>query len=150
MADLKLQRRLAAKIGKVGENNVKIPQEHLDEVSEALTRSDVRKLIREGKLIIEHGHRVSRGRFKERSKKMKLKSERKGEGSRNGKKSARQGNHLWVNKIRKIRRYLKWLRDNNVIDSHTYRQMYKKSKGGAYNNLNEVRAQLIQMGKIKG
>jgi Ribosomal protein L19E len=57
---------------------------------------------------------------------------------------------MWVKRIRKIRAYLKWLRDHKVIDSHTYRELYLKAKGGNYKGVSDVRNVLIQMGKLRG
>jgi large subunit ribosomal protein L19e len=151
MSDLKLQKRLAAEVVGVGVKRVKIPEEYANEVQEALTKEDIRNLIEEGKIIILKKAGISSGRLKERKRNRRLKSEGKKEGSRKGKKGARaRRKELWVNRIRKIRRYLKWLRDNGIIDSHTYRVLYLKAKGGNFKGVSDVRNILIQMGKIKG
>lgn len=151
MPELYLQKRLAADIAKVGINNVKIPPEYVDEVKEALTRVDVARLIKEGKIIIEKGKEKSNAKVRERRKARRVKGEGRRHGSRKGKKNARADEHkAWVNRIRKIRRYLRWLRDHEVIDRHLYRQLYRKAKGGVFKSVSDVRSILIQMGKIKG
>lgn len=68
MPDLYLQRRLAAEVAGVGLNNVKLPPDYLDEIRDALTREDVRKLIEEGKIIIEKKRGISTSRTKTRRK----------------------------------------------------------------------------------
>lgn len=147
MPELYLQKRLAADIKGVGVNNVKIPPEFLDEVKEALTREDIKRLIKDGKIIIEKGSRVSRGRVKERRRNRRLKGEGRKHGSRKGKKGARADRRKkWANTIRKIRRYLRTLKKNGTIDSHTYRQLYKKAKGGVFKSLNDVKTALSQLG----
>ena len=50
MTDLSTQRRLAASILKVGVSRVYIDPEHLDDAEEAITRDDVRSLIKTGLL----------------------------------------------------------------------------------------------------
>jgi LSU ribosomal protein L19E len=50
MPDLALQRRLAADIKGCWDQTGEIPPEYVDEVAEALTREDIRKLIKDGKL----------------------------------------------------------------------------------------------------
>ncbi|MQL54858.1 50S ribosomal protein L19e [Acidianus ambivalens] len=151
MPELYLQKRLAADIAKVGINNVKIPPENIDEVKEALTRADIARLIKEGKIIIEKEKERSNSKVKERRKARRVKGEGRRHGSRKGKKTARFDEHeAWVNRIRKIRKYLKWLRDHEVIDSHLYRQLYIKAKGGSFKSISDVRSVLIQMGKLKG
>ena len=147
MPELALQRRLAAQIKKVGENNVKFNPEYLDEIAEALTRKDVKKLIKDGKIIIEERNGISNGRLKERKEKKRKRGERRKEGSRKGKAGARRGKkEQWISKIRKIRKYLKWLRDNNVIDKKSYRLAYKRAKGNAFKSLNDVKTFLNQLG----
>ncbi|MEM3280427.1 MAG: 50S ribosomal protein L19e [Saccharolobus sp.] len=151
MSNLKPQKRLAAKVAKVGLKRVKIPVEFMAEVQEALTKNEIRRLIKEGKIIILNKTGISTGRLNKRRKNRLLKSEGKKVGSRKGKKGARaKRKEMWVRRIRKIRRYLRWLRDNNVIDNHTYRMLYLKAKGGNYKGVSDVRNDLIQMGKIKG
>lgn len=48
MNTLKMQRRIAAELLKCGENRVWIDPEKVDEVASAITREDIRRLIKEG------------------------------------------------------------------------------------------------------
>lgn len=147
MPELYLQKRLAADIKNVGINNVRILPDYIDEVRDALTRQDVERLIKDGKIVIEKKRRGSRGRINERKKKRRIKGEGRKYGSRKGRKGARSDKHeKWVNTIRKIRKYLKMLRKNGTIDSHMYRQLYKKAKGGTFNSLSDVKNALQQLG----
>ncbi|BDC19347.1 50S ribosomal protein L19e [Acidianus sp. HS-5] len=151
MPELYLQKRLAADIAKVGINNVKIPPDNVSEVKEALTRADIARLIGDGKIIIEKGKEKTNAEVQERRKARRIKGEGRRHGSRKGRKTARFDEHeAWVTRIRKIRRYLKWLRDHGIIDSHLYRELYIKAKGGSFKSLSDVKSILIQMGKIKG
>lgn len=149
MTNLKVQKRIASSITGAGTSRVRILPEFVDEVAESLTRSDIRALIKDEKIIILNKKGVSSGRKKLRNQKKHKKSEGKGYGSRKGKKGARTEDQ-WVNKIRKIRKYLKWLRDNGVIDNHTYRKYYMKAKGGVFRSLADVRSTLKQQGLLKG
>jgi len=150
LPDLYLQKRLAADIANVGINNVKLPEENLDEIKDALTRSDIKKLIADGKIIIEKKRGISNSRVKLRRKNRRIKGEGRRQGSKNGKKGARvQPRSEWINRIRKIRQYIKWLRDSGTIDERTYRLYYKKAKGGTFKSLGDVRNSLKQSGKIK-
>ncbi len=150
LPDLYLQKRLAADIANVGVNNVKLPEENLDEIKDALTRSDIKKLIDDGKIIIEKKRGISNSRVKLRRKNRRVKGEGRRQGSKNGKKGSRIEPHIvWINKIRKIRQYIKWLRDNGTIDEHTYRLYYRKAKGGTFKSLSDVKNSLKQSGKIK-
>jgi len=48
MTDLRNQRRMAAAILKCGENRVWMDTDRTDEVAEAVTRSDIRELVKGG------------------------------------------------------------------------------------------------------
>ncbi|MEM0173618.1 MAG: 50S ribosomal protein L19e [Sulfolobaceae archaeon] len=147
MSDLKLQKRLAAQVAGVGIKRVKIPPEFAEEVEGELTREDIRKLIEEGKIIIEQKKGNSTSRIKIKRLKKRKKSEGKGHGSRKGSKNARADLHSqWVNRIRKIRRYLKYLRDSGKIEPKIYRKLYRRAKGGAFKSLADVKLELLQMG----
>lgn len=147
MTDVSLQKRLAAEILGVGINKIKIPTDNLSDVSEALTKDDVRSLINEGKILVEVSKRNSRGRVKERRKARRIKGEGRRAGSKKGTRYDEK--QLWVNKIRKIRKYLKYLRDNGIIDRKTYREFYMHAKGGAYKSLNDLKFALKQRGILK-
>jgi len=147
VSNLKLQKRLAAEVAGVGIKRVKIPQEFIEEIEGELTREDIRRLIDEGKIIIEPKKGNSTARVKLKRMKKRKKGEGKGPGSRKGGKNARADLHSqWVNRIRKIREYLRYLRDNGKIDSKTYRKLYRKAKGGAFKSLADVKLALNQLG----
>jgi large subunit ribosomal protein L19e len=146
MTDLSLQKRLAAEVLGVGLSRVRIDYERIDEVESALRREDVRKLIKDGIIWAEPLRRNSRGRWKLLHEKRR-KGHRRGPGKRKGAKGARQNEEeLWVYTIRKIRRYLRWLRDHNVIDKKTYRRLYLLAKGGTFRSLSDLKRHLTDMG----
>lgn len=150
MAQLSLQKRLAASVTKAGIKRVKIPPENIEEVISAVDRKTIRQLIEDGKIIIVQKRGVSRARAKVARKKRRLKSEGRGPGSRKGKMNARRNmRKQWIMRIRKIRRYLKYLRDSGVIDKHVYRRYYLRAKGGSFKSLADMRNSLIQEGYIK-
>ena len=86
--NLRGQRRLAAEIMKVGSNKVKFNSERMEEVSEALTRDDIRSLINSGAITKKQETGVSRGKARDR-KKQKLRGRRRGDGHRQGTAKAR-------------------------------------------------------------
>lgn len=132
MANLKLQRRLAASILKCGENRVWIDPDRIDEVQSAITREDIKRLIKEGVIRKKSEKGTSRGRWRIKFKK-RLKGRKRGPGSVKGRRTARMPRKLqWMIKIRAIRRLLRELRDAGVIDRHTYRVLYMRAKGGMF------------------
>ncbi|MBD3190551.1 MAG: 50S ribosomal protein L19e [Candidatus Heimdallarchaeota archaeon] len=139
MTDLKTQRSIAADILGVGVNRVWIDPDAQDDVQMALTRRDIRALIHSGVIKARKVKGISRARAREQHLK-KLQGQRRGHGSRKGKKSARRDfRREWINRIRKQRAYLKALRDKKYIDKATYRLLYGRAKGGMFRSANYLR-----------
>ena len=134
--------RLAADLLKVGESRIWIDSKSLDKLGEVVSKNDVRRLIDEGVIKVEPKKGNSRARWKVRHEQRK-KGRRRGYGRRKGKASARRDpKEDWMNRIRKIRRFLKYLRDHDVIDRRTYRELYRKAKGGEFENLRSLKTHL--------
>ena len=146
MTDLSMQKKLAAEILGVGVSRIRVDPESWDEVESALRREDIKRLIKDGIIWVEPSRRNSRGRWKLLHAKRK-RGHRRGPGRRKGAKGARQDEDmLWVYTIRKVRRYLKWLRDHEVIDRKTYRRLYLLAKGGVFRSLSDLKRHLTDMG----
>ncbi len=146
MTDLSIQKRLAAEVLGVGVSRIRIDPTRIEDVETALRREDIRRLIKDGVIWAEPARRNSRGRWKELHRKRR-KGHRRGPGKRKGAKGARTDEkQKWVKTIRKIRRYLKWLRDHEVIDRRTYRKLYLLAKGGTFRSLSDLKRHLVDMG----
>jgi len=110
--NLKSQKRMAADILKCGIDRVKIKQDK--EVEDALTRDDIRRLIKKGLITKVQKKGTSRLGSKKTAI-QKKKKRRIGTGSRKGSKGARtKDKEVWMKKIRALRRLLKELRDEGV------------------------------------
>ena len=139
MTDLKTQRSIAADILGVGVNRIYIDPDAADDVQMALTRRDIRALIHSGAIRVRKIQGISRVRARELHIK-RIQGQRRGQGSRKGRKSARTDlRREWINRIRKQRAYLKVLRDKNYIDKATYRILYLRAKGGMFRSANYLR-----------
>ena len=139
--DYRLQRRLAAEILGVGESRVWIDPnpEVAEDIEQAVTRRDVEALIKRGviRVIPKKGNTgySSRVRHEQRRK-----GRRRGHGRRKGKATARSDpKEVWMGKIRRMRRYLRYLRDKGIIDRRTYRRLYMLAKGGVFRDLSSLR-----------
>ncbi|MET1159415.1 MAG: 50S ribosomal protein L19e [Thermoprotei archaeon] len=149
MTDLTLQKRLAAEILGVGVSRIWIDPTRIDEVADAITREDVRRLIKEGVIGVKPVHGNSRARWRLRHEQRK-KGRKRGYGKRKGVKTARMDpKEVWMNKIRKMRRYLRYLRDHGMIDRKTYRRLYMLAKGGMFKSLADLRNHMIEQGILK-
>lgn len=143
------QKNIAAKILNVGVKRVWIDPEYEEDLSLALTRDDVRKLIADNVIRRKPIKGVSRGRARILSL-QKRRGQRRGQGSRKGKAGARQpSKKVWINKVRSQRRYLRGLRDNQLILPSQYRKLYSKVKGNSYRSVAHLRNTVDDSGIIK-
>lgn len=130
--NLSCKRRLAADLLKCGVHRVWIDPDAIEDVMEAVTRSDIRSLINAG--VVEKAQKkgVSRGRI--RAKKLKLRQgRRRGIGSRKGTFKARNPRkRRWINRVRILRATLRELKAANKIDRRTYRVLYGQAKAGRF------------------
>mgnify|MGYP000088293624 CR=1 FL=1 len=128
--NLRSQKKLAAKILKCGVSRVRM--ESTKDVAEAITREDIRNLIKKGLIKAVQKKGTSKAYSKIR-KVQKKKGRRKGPGSRKGKKGARMPKkEAWMKQIRALRKLLRELRDSEKIERKTYRKVLLMAKGGAF------------------
>jgi large subunit ribosomal protein L19e len=140
--DLSNQRRMAAEILKCGRNRVYINPNNIDDIAEAVTRGDVRRLINEGVIKARPKEGTSTGRKKARMAQKDV-GKRKGHGSRKGSKYARfPKKRRWINTIRPIRKALRNYRANGNISSETYRHYYRNASGGNFRSVSHLRSHM--------
>ncbi len=141
MSDLSNQKRLAANVLGTGVNRIWIDPEKLSDVANAITREDIRGLIKDGTVKSKQPQGISRIRVRRTDVKRK-KGHKTGHGSRKGAKHARTPKKaLWMRKIRAQRKALRSLRNEQGLDRNTYRRMYRKAKGGEYRTVGILTAQ---------
>lgn len=133
-----LQKRLAAAILKCSPKRVKLDTEKLKEIKEAITKEDVRQLVKEGNIWKKHKKGISKARHRKIIS-QKRKGRRKGWGSAKGKKTSRLSKKdAWMSRIRAQRKFLKMLKGKNAIEKRTYRELYLKSKGGFFRSKRHI------------
>jgi large subunit ribosomal protein L19e len=149
MTDLRNQRRMAASLLKCGENRVWMDFDRLDEIAKAVTKDDIRVLIKGKAIKSRQAKGISSGRQKYTTK-QKEKGRRRGHGSRKGAMFARlPRKERWIRTIRPIRGYLRNLRDEKKIDKSTYRKYYMKAKGGEFRSRHHLEIHLKSDGILK-
>ena len=142
---LTLQRRLAAELLKCGIHRVKLDPEKLEEISEAITREDIRRLIKDGAIWKEQEKGISRARVRARKRKRS-----RGPGSKEGGKYSRLSRkEQWMIRVRAQRRRLKELRDRGLITRTTYRKVYMMVKAGAFKSVASMMEYLTQNNLIR-
>lgn len=137
--NLKTQKRIAAQLLKVGENRVWFDINRSKEIKEAITKADIKSLIRD--LAIQKKPKKGVSRFRARIiKKQKRKGRQKGKGSRKGKKTARlPRKKSWMAKIRSQRNFIKTLKSKKIITPSTYGSLYKKASGNFFRSRRHIK-----------
>ncbi len=120
---IKTVRRLAASILKVGEERVYIDPSQLKDVSSALTREDVKELIKKG--VIKRKPVVGKHRGKLRK--------RKNAGRRKGPKYSRKSKkEIWMERVRALRKLLKELISSGKLPKEHKKSIYSRIRGNTF------------------
>jgi len=147
--NVKVQKRIAADILGCGVNRIWINPEEKDRVSMAITRGDIKKLIRDGVIKKRPEISVSRARARVLHEKKKM-GRRRGHGSRKGKKTSKIGKkRRWINTIRPLRRELKALREEKKLEHGSYRRLYRMAGSGAFRSVSYMKTYIEEHGYAK-
>jgi large subunit ribosomal protein L19e len=132
MPDLSNQRRLAAAILKCGLGRVWVDPASQEELTDAVTRADIRSAIKAG--VIRRKRIVGTSRVRARLHAAEVRKGRhQGDGSRRGTPHARvTRKQRWIRGIRAQRDLLATLRTEKKIPPAVYREFYRRAKGGMF------------------
>lgn len=134
-----LQKKLASEILKCGPGRIVLNPQKLNEIKEAITRFDVKRLINQGLITKKQKQGISKSRSR-KTQEQKKKGRRKGQGSRKGTKNARENKkRSWINHVRKQRKLLKYLKEKQIINNENYKLLYYKSKGGFFRSIRHLK-----------
>ncbi len=128
---IKLTKRIASELTERGVSAVRIKNDSIAEARKAITREDVRVLIKNGGIYtIKAKHNISA--YSKVLREKRIKGRRRGMGRRKGTIAARGGLLLYKKKIRGQRRLLKALKSENMIDNIRFKRYYALVKGGNF------------------
>ncbi len=140
--DLTLQKRLAGTILKAAPKRIRLDPARLHDIKSAITKMDVRALIKEGVIGVIPVRGVSRGRARHNAT-QRAKGLRKGPGSKKGKSTAKvPSKELWMSRVRAQRDFLQELKEKKILSNENFRDLYKKSKGGYFRSVRHIKIYL--------
>jgi len=147
--NLRAKKKLAARVLGVGESRIWIDPKRAGDVDAALTREDIKRLVKDGAIRVKKKRGVSRGRIRELRAK-KEKGRRSGPGSRKGARHAREPRkERWIQMVRPLRRRLRELKKEGLISSAEYRRLYRMVGGGMFRSRAHLEAHLREKGVLK-
>ncbi len=138
------QKDMSAKMLGVGKCKVWFDTEHITEIKEAITKSDIRGLIR--KRIIQRRPELGQSRVRARKRlTQRRKGRQKGQGTRKGNRTSRLSRkQTWMNLVRTQREFIKELKIKQIVNTSTYRNLYSKIKGGYFRNRRHIKLYLTE------
>lgn len=141
VVNLRAKKRLVSRVTGVGVHRVWFDAEHVDDITDAITRDNIRSLITANTIKIKPFKGTSRGRAK--LKKIQKGKRGRTAGSKKGPKGARVGKkEVYVKKVRALRYLLKVAKDRKEITNPQFWSLYKKVSGNTVRNRAHLR-QLI-------
>ncbi len=129
--NLRNKKELAAKVLGVGKERIVFLAESLEEIGESLTRKDIRELKKSGAIII-----------KEKSGRRKVKKRKNKRGPGKIKKKIKKRKEEYVKITRKLRKYLKNLKDKGEIEKENYWKIRKLIRNRKFNSLAQLKRYL--------
>ncbi len=136
MANIKSQKKMAADILKCGINRIRVLS--VQDAEEALTREDVRGLIRKGSIKKLQKKGSSRAASR-KTLSQKKRGRKTGMGRRKGKKRATEPKKTkWIKHVKAQRKLLRELKQAGSIGVGDYRKLYLRAKGGFFRNKKHI------------
>lgn len=121
--NLRNKRELVARMFNIGKDRIAFAESRLDEIKEAITKQDIRELIKEGVIIIKN--------IQGRRKVKKIANRSKG----NIRKKPNIRKKQYIAITRKLRRYIKERVNSGTINREESKDLRKKIRNRKFNSL---------------
>ena len=139
VVNLRAKKRLVSRIVGVGLHRVKFDNDHLDDITDAITRDNIRSLLTANTIKIKRIVGTSHGRAT--LKKIQRRKRGTKQGSKKGRKGARVGKkRVHVTKVRALRYRLKVSKDRKEITNKEFWELYKMVGGNTIRNVAHLRS----------
>ncbi len=136
---LSIQKRLAGQVLKCSPKRVHFDPARVADIESAITKADIRALVGEGVISEIQKAGISRARAKKRAD-QRRKGLQRGPGKRKGKITAIVPRKTaWMAKIRAQRDFLKELREKGLVSNDSFKNLYRKAKGGFFRNKRHIK-----------
>ncbi|MBN1159720.1 MAG: 50S ribosomal protein L19e [Candidatus Diapherotrites archaeon] len=127
-------REIAAEVAGVGKSKIKIDFARMEDISKAITRDDIRALLKDGGITVSKENYQSRGRARVKHVRRKMGRGRKA-GSKKGTLKAREKpKKRWIQKVRALRKELSKQKTEKNLETKEYRTFYRRVKGNWFKN----------------
>lgn len=131
---LEKKRELASRALGIGKNRIVFNTFRLSELKEAITKQDIKDLKEQGVIIIKE--------VKGRKTKQKKKTRRR---AGSVKKKVKNSKQTYVKLTRKLREYLKKLKDNDKISRDDFYMLRKEIRASSFRSLAHIKERISQM-----
>ncbi len=139
VVNLRAKKRLVSRVVGVGLHRVKFDNDHLDDITDAITRVNIRSLLTANTIKIKRIVGTSHGRAT--LKKIQRRKRGTKQGSKKGRKGARVGKkRVHITKVRALRWRLKVSKDRKEITNKEFWELYKKVGGNTIRNVAHLRS----------
>jgi len=139
VVNLRAKKRLVSRIVGVGVHRVKFDNDHLDDITDAITRVNIRSLLTANTIKIKRIVGTSHGRAT--LKKIQRRKRGTKQGSKKGSKGARVGKkRVHITKVRALRWRLKVSKDRKEITNKEFWELYKMVSGNTIRNVAHLRS----------
>lgn len=137
--DLGKKKELASRALGVGKSRIIFIGSRKDEIKEAITKQDIRELVKSGAVIVKD----SKGRKKKERKSSRIK--RKTPGKIRLKVNTRKRDYITL--TRKLRKHVSSLRSTGNIDNETFKELRKKIRNKEFKSKANLKSYTEELSK---
>ena len=126
--NLSKKKQLAIRTLGIGKSRIVFVKSRLEEIKEAITKEDIKQLVREGAIIIKE----VKGR-----KKITKRARKRGEGKIRRKVNKRKKEYMTI--TRKLRKHIKALKEKKELSNDNFKDIRKKIRNRKFPSLKSLK-----------